>query len=429
MKAIRRRDEILIIGSGIGGLTLALALHHRGMSCRVVEAAPQLQEIGAGINLLPHAVAVLAELGLEPQLHDAGAAIRELRFYSRHGQLIHKQPRGLDAGHGWAQVAIHRASLQSVLVQTALARIGAGSFQLGTRCLNLRQTDASIAAELVDSRTMQPLPPIHAAAAVGCDGIHSIVRRQLHGSDDPLRYSGIAMWRGVACRPGFLGGSSMVLAGSLNAGKIVAYPIRRRGLGSSPPLINWVAEKRDAHMSQQDWHAAGDLADLQWMQRDWNIDGLDVPALMQQTDTILRYPMVDKDPLPFWSQGRVTLLGDAAHPMYPFGSNGACQAILDAAALAECLATFTDIAHALQRYEQIRRPATAEIVLLNRQCSPDSILDEVDHRSAGRPFQTIESVMPEKERNEILQRYTRLTAGASLPRPGTQLSLATAQNH
>jgi 5-methylphenazine-1-carboxylate 1-monooxygenase len=418
MKAMHRRDEILIIGSGIGGLTLALALHRRGMACRVVEAAPQLQEIGAGLNLLPHAVAVLAELGLEPQLRDAGVAVRELRFYSRHGQLIHAQPRGLDAGHGWAQVAIHRASLQSLLLQAALARIGAGSFQLGTRCLNIRQTNASIAADIVDSRTMQPLPSIHAAAAVGCDGIHSIVRRQLHGSDDPLRYSGIAMWRGVAYRPGFLGGSSMVLAGSLDAGKIVAYPIRRRGL-DSVPLINWVAEKRDAHMSQQDWHVAGDLADLQWAQRDWNIDGLDIPALMQQSDTILRYPMVDKDPLPFWTQGRVALLGDAAHPMYPFGSNGACQAILDAAVLAECLASSTDLPHALQRYERIRRPATAEIVWLNRQCPPDSILDEVDRRSAGRPFKTIESMMPEKERNEILQRYGRLTAGASLPRPST----------
>jgi 2-polyprenyl-6-methoxyphenol hydroxylase-like FAD-dependent oxidoreductase len=405
-----KRPEILIVGAGIGGLTLALALHHRGIACRLVDAAPELQEIGAGINLLPHAVAVLAELGLEPHLAAAGVAVRELRFYTRHGQLIHAQPRGLAAGHATAQYSIHRASLQSILCDAALERIGAAALRLGARCSGIRQTGSSACADLIDSRTGQPLPSMNADAAIGCDGIHSVVRAQLLGGSDPPRYAGIAMWRGVARAPAFLGGRTMVLAGSLEAGKIVVYPIRSPGDGSHP-LLNWVAERRDARMSPQDWHATGDPAELRWLERDWRIDGLDVPALVRRTETILRYPMVDKDPLPSWTRGRVTLLGDAAHPMYPFGSNGACQAILDAAALADSLATSEDVSHALRRYELSRRPATSEVVLLNRRGSPDSILDEVDRRSTGRPFGSIDDVMTPAERDDILRRYVQVTSG------------------
>jgi len=409
---MRHHRNVLIIGSGIGGLTLALALHRRGIACRLFDAAPRLQEIGAGINLLPHAVAVLAELGLEPQLAETAVATRELRFYSRHGQLIHAQPRGVAAGHPWPQYSIHRATLQSILLKAVLDRLGADSLHLGIRCTGLHQTAASVSAELVETTTGRPVPAMRGDAAVGCDGIHSVVRAQLLAAGDPPRYSGIAMWRGVARAPGFLGGSTMVLAGSLDVGKVVVYPIRRPDADGGEPLINWVAEKRDTRMSAQDWHACADPSELGWLERDWKIDGLDVPALVRRSETILRYPMVDKDPLSFWTRGRVTLLGDAAHPMYPFGSNGAGQAILDAAVLAQCLDHSDDIAQAFASYEQIRLPATAEVVLLNRRCSPDSILDEVDHRSGGRPFDAIDDVMPPAERNEILQRYARLTAGS-----------------
>lgn len=409
---MRQAPEILIVGSGVGGLTLALSLHGRGIGCRILEAAPRLEEIGAGINLLPHAVAVLERLGLEPRLRAAGVAMHELRLYSQHGQLIHAQARGLAAGQRWPQYAIHRAGLQSLLLEAVRQRLGPDAVQLGVRCMGVRQTESSVAAALVDSRSSMPLQPLHAEAVIGCDGIHSALRAQLHGGNDPLRYSGVAMWRGVARSPAFLGGHCMVLAGSLRVGKIVVYPIRAPEGPASQPLLNWVAEKLEPRITPQDWRATGHRDDLHWLQRDWQLEGLDVPALVRQTETVLRYPMVDKDPLPFWSEGRLTLLGDAAHPMYPFGSNGACQAILDAATLTDCLATSSSIPQALQRYEGIRRPATAEIVRLNRQCAPDSILDEVDRRSQGQPFEAIELLMPLHERQEILQRYSRLTATA-----------------
>jgi 2-polyprenyl-6-methoxyphenol hydroxylase-like FAD-dependent oxidoreductase len=406
--------EILIVGGGIGGHTLALALHRRRIACRIVEAAPLLQEIGAGINLLPHAVAVLADLGLEPQLRAIGVAMQELRFYSEHGQLIHAQPRGLAAGHRWPQYSVHRAKLQQLLLEAVTQRLGRQALLLGVRCTGVQQSGPCVVAALADGRNAHPLPPLRADAAIGCDGIHSILRAQLHEGNDPLRYSGVAMWRGVVRAPAFLGGHCMVLAGSLRAGKVVAYPINEPEGNASDPLLNWVAERCEPRMTSQDWQAVGYRDDLQWLLRDWRLEGLDVPALVQRTETVLRYPMVDKDPLPFWTRGRVTLLGDAAHPMYPFGSNGACQAILDAATLADCLAATSDVPQALLHYEQIRLPATAEVVRLNRQCAPDSILDEVDRRSQGRPFDAIEELMPSHERQELLQRYSRLTAGANV---------------
>lgn len=416
------RMEVLIVGAGVGGLTLALALHKRGVACRIVEAASSLDEVGAGINLQPHAVEVFDGLGLGGALKAHAAPISELRFLSRHGQFIHAQPRGRVAGFSHAQYAIHRAQLQSLLLEAVCERIGDAQLELGVRCLNAHEASdgVSVVTGHVDGSRRHRM----VRALVGCDGIHSRVRTLLHEGDDVPRYSGVTMWRGVGCAPAYLGGSTMILAGSLDAGKMVIYPLDPASGGVGESRVNWVAEKRVALMSRQDWNAHGDATELGWVDREWGIPELDVPRLVHQTARILRYPMVDKDPLPFWSRGRITLLGDAAHPMYPFGSNGACQAILDAEVLAGCLAASRTTEQALQDYERQRLPATRDIVLLNRECAPDAILDVVEHRSGGVRFREIDAVMTRDERVSLLSRYARVSGAIRAVRPDSALEIA-----
>lgn len=401
------RTEVLIVGAGVGGLSLALALHERGIACRIIEAASHLEEIGAGINLQPHAVEVLDALGLGAYLSASAAPIAELRFFSRHGQLIHSQPRGTRASYPHPQYAVHRARLQTILIEAVRARLGKSRLELGVRCLDFTEEGDGVSVITGHVNGGRELRTVR--ALVGCDGIHSRVRALLHIGDDSPRYSGVTMWRGVGRASAFQNGSTMILAGALNVGKMVIYPLEPyRGAGDQ--LVNWVAEKRVEFMSRQDWNAHGDATELAWVDRDWGIPEIDVPSLVHQTARILRYPMVDKDPLPFWSRGRVTLLGDAAHPMYPFGSNGACQAILDAAVLAECLDDAeADAPAALINYEHRRLPATREIVLLNRECAPDAILDVVENRSGGLRFPDIEAVMTHNERVSLLSRYARVS--------------------
>jgi 2-polyprenyl-6-methoxyphenol hydroxylase-like FAD-dependent oxidoreductase len=416
--------EVLIVGAGVGGLTLALALHKEGIACRIIEAASSLEEIGAGINLQPNAVDVLLRLGLRPALESHAAPISELRFFSRHGQLIHVQPRGLRAGFLHPQYAIHRAQLQCVLLDAARARLGDERLELGVRCLDAHETSDGVNVVTGHAGGSRRYRTVR--ALIGCDGIHSRVRAVLHEGSDLPCYSGVTMWRGVGRAPAFLGGATMILAGSLDAGKMVVYPLDAPR-GECAPRVNWVAEKRVAIMSCQDWSAHGDATELAWVDRDWGIPELDVRSLVRQTPRILRYPMVDKDPLPFWSRGRITLLGDAAHPMYPFGSNGACQAILDAAALAQCLAASQRIDEALLDYEHQRLPATRDLVLLNRECAPDAILDVVEHRSGGLRFQEIDAVMPREERVSLLGRYARVSGVTRVSQPDHEAAPETTQ--
>jgi 2-polyprenyl-6-methoxyphenol hydroxylase-like FAD-dependent oxidoreductase len=243
---------------------------------------------------------------------------------------------------------------------------------------------------------------------VACDGIHSVIRKQLHpGEGEPL-YSGVNMWRGVTRWPAFLSGASMVRAGWLKCGKMVIYPIRERIDAEGRQLVNWVAEIETPRHQQRDWNRRGSLEDFLGAFEAWHFDWLDVPAFIRAADAVLEFPMVDQDPLPWWTHGRVTLLGDAAHPMVPRGSNGAGQAILDARALADALVTCRDPAEALQAYEAKRREATANVVRMNRQNPPDAILREVFVRSGDRPFERIEDVIPIEELKAISERYKRV---------------------
>ncbi len=397
-------DEVVIVGAGIGGLTLALALHHAGIPCRIYEQSMEIRPIGVGINVLPHATRELSRLGLEEALAAVAVTTRESVFYNRFGQLIYREPAGRAAGYDTPQFSIHRGALQQVLLQAVTHRIGAGRIRTGWTCTGL---DGD-AATFIDTVTKASLPSQHGLAVVACDGIHSAIRKKFYPFEGEPRYSGVNMWRGVTRWPPFLSGASMVRAGWLATGKMVIYPIRDNIDANGRQLVNWVAEIETPRHRDRDWNRTGRLEDFIDAFADWHFDWLDVPAMIRAADEVLEYPMVDQDPLPLWGFGRVTLLGDAAHPMVPRGSNGAGQAILDARTLADCLATIADPVAALAKYERLRLGPTTEVVLTNRKNPPDAILREVFLRTGDRPFRAIEEVISAAELAALSNTYKRV---------------------
>ena len=394
--------QIAIVGGGIGGLTLALSLHQVGISCCVLEAAAELKLLGVGINLLPHAMRELTELGLGAALERVAVATQEVVFCNRFGQFIRREPRGRAAGYAWPQLSIHRADLHAVLAAAVHERLGPDAVKMDARCKDIAQDAGGVTLRLHNGES------VRAAAAIGCDGIHSAVRRILHPDEGPLSYQGINMWRGVTRAKPFLTGASMVIGGWLEVGKLVVYPVRSDIDGEGRQLLNWVAEIQSPRNVMQDWNLEGRLQDFLPAFADWRFDWLDCAALLRGAERILEYPMVDREPLPFWTRGRVTLLGDAAHPMYPRGSNGAGQAILDARTLAGCLKRERDVPAALSAYEAARLASAYEVVLANRASGPDALLREVHRRTGDRPFARIEDVMSEAEMRELAENYQRI---------------------
>ncbi|HEU4511773.1 FAD-dependent monooxygenase [Jiangella sp. DSM 45060] len=412
---------VSIVGGGIGGLVLALELERHGIRSRIYEAAPRLQALGVGINVLPHASAVLAGLGLEEQLTDRAVLTREAAFFNRFGQHIFTEPAGRWAGHEHPQYSIHRGDLHSVLVDAVRRRCGDDAIVTNRRLERVREVGDRVELHFIDDNG-DPLDPVVAESVVGCDGIHSVIRRTLHPDEGPARYSGVMMWRGVAAHPRFLSGATMVRAGWLQPGKLVTYPIRN-GLPGGLQLVNWVAEIEMPRRGERDWQRRGRLTDFADRFADWRFDWLDVPELLGRSEQILEYPMVDQDPLPFWSRGRLTLLGDAAHPMVPRGSNGAGQAILDAAALARILARADDPAQAFAAYEDERLQVTAAVVRMNRAEPPDAILRTVYERSGDAPVRAMSEIVTEAEAQAITGRYLKV-ATTRHPAPDTSASLS-----
>ena len=399
--------DITIIGGGIGGLTLALALHQRGIACRVYEAAPEIRAIGVGISLLPHSTKVLAGLDLNDAIAKVAVTTSASAFYNRFGQRVHAEPTGQFAGYATPQFQVHRGDLQMVLLEAFVARVGADRLHTGHKCVGVEQDAGGATASFV-SPDGSSLPERRADAVIACDGLHSAVRKQLHPSEGPPVYSGVNMWRGVTRWKPYFDGATYVRAGWLTPGKMVIYPIRNQLDADGLQLVNWVAEVTTPVYSKRDWNRAGRLEDFIGVFDDWHFDWLDVPAMIRAADTILEFPMVDQDPLPWWTQGRITLLGDAAHPMVPRGSNGAGQAILDARTLADLLAGTPDVVAALRQYEAGRLPATAAVVQTNRRNPPDAILREVYERTGDKPFRNIEDVISREEILSITDGYKRV---------------------
>jgi 2-polyprenyl-6-methoxyphenol hydroxylase-like FAD-dependent oxidoreductase len=397
--------DVAVVGAGIGGLVLALDLHRLGVHCRVYEAVPEIKPLGVGINILPHASAVLSELSLEDELTAAAVTTAESVFFNRFGQLIFREPTGRYAGYRAPQYSIHRGRLHAVLLGAVRERLGPDAVLLDHRCTGVTQDEDTAHLSFRTSSDDTALPGVRADVVIACDGVHSAIRRQFHPGESEPRYSGVNMWRGVAVGRPFLSGASMVRAGWFDRGKLVVYPIIDDVDGKGGQLLNWVAEIETPHHVARDWNRRGDLNDFIGAFADWHFDWLDVPALMRASESVLEYPMVDQEPLDRWTFGRVTLLGDAAHPMVPRGSNGAGQAILDATDLAGRLVSLGDPVRALAAYESTRRPATAEVVRTNRRTPPDVIIREVRDRTGDRPFARIEDVISQAELAEISRRY------------------------
>jgi 5-methylphenazine-1-carboxylate 1-monooxygenase len=401
--------DVLIVGGGIGGLSLALALHRANIPCRIFEAASALKELGVGINLLPHAVGELKALGVADALLARGIETREICFYNPYGQFVDRDLRGRFAGHESPQISAHRADLHSILVDTVRERLGPDAIALGHRCVAIHQDETSASADFVDPSGKR-LASATGTVLIGCDGIHSLVRRTLHPDESGPRSYGTTQYRGVTMWPPFLTGASMVYVGTFRTGKLVAYPIRNQADDRGRRLTNWVVEMQKASAGDPDWNRPAKAEAFVGALESWAFDWLNVPSMIRAADTVLEYPMVDREPLDSWTDRRITLLGDAAHPMLPRGSNGAAQAIIDARTLTKSLASGSDAVTALQAYEEERRPATARVVLANRDASPDAILNVVDERTHGQPFTDIDKVISPKEREEWHARY-RQAAG------------------
>jgi 2-polyprenyl-6-methoxyphenol hydroxylase-like FAD-dependent oxidoreductase len=402
--------KAIIVGGGVGGLTTALMLHARGIDCEVFEQADSIRELGVGINTLPHAIRELKELGLLERLDAVAIRTHELFYANRFGQTVWHELRGLNAGFDVPQFSIHRGRLQSVIYWAARARLGEGKIHTGHRLGAFQQDEAGVTAYFFD-RNGEHRHTAHGDVLVGADGIHSLVREKLFPNEGPAHWNGTMLWRGAVDWPQFMTGRSMIIAGGMEA-KFVLYPI---AAGSAPDrrLTNWavMAKVSDggAPPRKEDWSRPGRWDDLRPHLARFRLPYVDVGHLIEATGEFWEYPLCDRDPLPRWSHGRVTLLGDAAHPMYPVGSNGASQAILDARCLGDRLVSADNPAHALWAYEQERLPMTAQIVRMNRKGGPEGVIDAVENL-APDGFENIDSVLSYDQRMAIVRGYAS-TAG------------------
>jgi 5-methylphenazine-1-carboxylate 1-monooxygenase len=403
--------NVAIIGGGICGLALALCLHERGIGATVYEAAPELKEIGAGITLLPHATKELAALGLLENIRAAGIENAQSAFYNRFGQRIYAEPRGIGAGYATPEIGIHRGHLHGILLRAVHDRLGPSSILTNCTLMGFDQVSDTVTLEFQDTETKQPQPARIAEIVVACDGVNSTVRKQMR-PNETIAFTGINTWRGLTRRKPILDGRTYLRVGALNTGKMVIYPIADFPDGTQ--LINWVAELNREGAQANDWNQSGKKEDVLPIFESFRFDWLDVADLIDSAESILEYPMVDKDPIDQWTDGRVTLAGDAAHPMYPRGSNGSAQALIDARVLSDFLASHADPRAALKAYESERAPQTARIVHTNRSSPPDIINLKVEELVGDRPFENLDEYITQGQLKALSDSYKQV-AGFALP--------------
>lgn len=397
--------NVAIVGGGICGLSLALHLRQRGIAARVYERAPEIKPLGVGITLLPHAMREFSALGLGEALLTAGIENRESCFFNRFGQLIYREARGKFAGYQYPEVGIHRGRLHLILYQAACTALGRDAILLDHDATSVEQDETAATLHFKGRAS------VRADMVIACDGINSGLRKQFY-PDEQVAFAGINTWRGVTRMKPILGGRTYMRIGSILTGKMVVYPIVDNVDGNGNQLINWMAEiKRDTH-EQNDWNKPGNLADFYPLYEDWRFDWLDVAQMIRDADQILEYPMVDKDPIARWTFGRVTLAGDAAHPMYPRGSNGAAQAAIDARTLADLLREHGDPRAALKAYEAARAQAAAQVVRTNREHPPDFTNIKVEQLVGDKLFDQLDKYISQDELRSLSENYKRIAGFA-----------------
>ena len=401
--------QVMVIGGGISGLTMALSLHQAGIPVRVYEASRNVLPLGVGINLQPNAVRELDELGLGARLAAVGNSTRALCFFNKFGQMIWREPRGLAAGYRWPQVSIHRGRLQVLLYAAVRERIGADNIRTGWRLTGFAQHGDAVTASFADAEG-RDLGEATADILIGADGIHGAVRPRFYSDEGAPRFHSQLLWRAATEAPPYLGGDAMAIAGHFHQ-RLITYPIARSETDPDKMLINWIWQMTVAGGpgEREDWNRKVGKEKFWEHIKDWRFDWLDVPRLVESTEEIFEFPLVDRDPIERWSFGRVTLIGDAAHPMQPTGSQAGSQAIIDARVLTQALMTIADPVAALAHYDAVRRPVMNEIILRNRQFGPEAAMQIVEER-APHGFTRIEDVISADEMRRISQSF-QATAG------------------
>src|SRR5260370_15971450 len=416
---------------GIGGLTLALSLHQIGVPAKLFESVSELKPLGVGINVLPHAVRELIELGLLDRLDSSGVRTRELAYFSKHGRPIWSEPRGIEAGYKWPHFSIHRGTLQQILLDAATERLGKANILTSHHLSGWSETPDGVRADFIDKATGKPAGSHDGTLLIAADGIHSAVREKLYPEEGRPIWNGRILWRGITTSDAFLSGRTMIMAGQ-EILKFVCYSISKQADANGKFQINGVAEgkmPRTYQWRREDYNRTAKLEEfLPWF-KDWKFDWLDVPGLIRNCPHAYEYPLVDRDPIPQWTFGRTTLMGDAAHPMYPVGSNGASQAILDARVITREILTHGPTTAALMAYEAERRPATTDLVMLNRRNGPEQVMQLVEERAPDR-YNVVTDVLSLRALEDIAANYKRVAGFqveglnakppiVAMPAPGT----------
>jgi 2-polyprenyl-6-methoxyphenol hydroxylase-like FAD-dependent oxidoreductase len=406
--------KAIIVGAGIGGLTAALALHQIGYKVRVYESVRQIRPLGVGINLLPNAMRVMEALGLMEPLSASGIYTRDLHYFNHLGQRFMREPRGVEAGYRIPQISIHRGEAQMILLRAVQERIGADAVVMGHHFVDFENLpEGGVRAEFSDRSNGDRSVTDTADLLVGADGIRSAVRAKLYPDEGAAKWNGLLAFRGATESAQFLSGTSMIMAGNPKSCFFMAYPMSKPHLDSGRSWTNWAVvvpapESRKMYRTE-DWNRTADLDDFLPLFENWKFDWLDVPALIRGAPEVYEFPFIDRDPLPRWSFGGVTLLGDAAHPMHPWGSSGATLSIVDAYTLADALSREDDIGRAFERYEAIQRTVTTKVINDNRKCGPVDFMEIVEQR-APNGFDNIDSVIPPQELTDLVMRYKQVAA-------------------
>lgn len=370
--------KVTIIGGGIGGLTTALSLHQAGFEVKVFESVKEIKPLGVGINALPHCVRVLTNLGLQEKIAKNAVETTNLEYFNKFGQRFWSEPRGRFAGYRWPQFSVHRGKLQMILFDEVIEKLGENIIFKNHHLSHFEQNETEVISYFIDKETGEKIHEEKSDILIGADGINSVVRKQLYPNEGPPVYSENVLYRGTTVMKPFLDGNTMAMIGSLRQ-KMVVYPIGKIDENGNC-LINWVGNIKEgkSKLTVRDWNREADKDRLIEIYKDWQFDWIDVKTMISEAPAVYEFPMSDRNPLEKWTFGRVTLLGDAAHPMYPIGSNGASQAIVDADYLTQCLTTISTVEEALLAYDKERVPAAAKVVLQNRAKGPDEIMDLIE---------------------------------------------------